>query len=81
MWPSRFNNTHKTTWTIDKDESWSPVSHNVVDLVRRFRADVLPMKIELIDHGYRPSLWGRGIDQTRLPLAEAAIEFVLQKLQ
>jgi SAM-dependent methyltransferase len=81
VWPSRFNPTHKTSWTIDKDESWSPVSHNVLDLVRRFRADVLPLKIELIDHGYRPSLWGRGIDQTRTPSAEAAIEFVLQKLQ
>jgi len=79
-WPSRFNNDHKTTWTIDKAESWSPVSINVLDLVRRFREEVLPLKIELIDHGYRASLWGRGIDQTRTPAAEAAIEIVLQKV-
>jgi len=80
IWPSRYNIGHKTTWTIDKEESWSPVSINVIDLVRRFRGDALPLKIELIDHGYRSSLWGRGVDQTRMPAAEAAIEFVLQKL-
>jgi SAM-dependent methyltransferase len=79
-WPSIFNNTHKSTWTIDKDESWSPVSINAFDLVRRFRDLVRPIKIELIDHGYRVSLWGTGLDQTRTPVAEAAIEIVLQKL-
>lgn len=81
QWPSRFNSDHKSTWTIDKAESWSPVSVNVLDLVRRFRGEALPLKIELIDHGYRADLWGRGFDQTRTPVAEAAIEFVLQKLQ
>jgi SAM-dependent methyltransferase len=81
VWPSRFNVGHKTSWTIDKAESWSPVSVNVVDLVHRFRGEALPIKIELIDHGYRPSLFGRGIDQTRMPTTEAAIEFVLLKLQ
>jgi SAM-dependent methyltransferase len=80
IWPSRFNNGHKTSWTIDKEESWSPVSVNVLDLVRRFRGDALPLKIELIDHGYRGRLWGV-IDQTRTPVAEAAIEMVLLKLQ
>jgi len=53
---------------------------NVLDLVRRFRGDALPLKIELIDHGYRGRLWGV-IDQTRTPVAEAAIEMVLLKLQ
>jgi SAM-dependent methyltransferase len=79
-WPSRFNTTHKTTWTIDKEESWSPVSINVLDMVRRFRNDIMSLKIELIDHGHRPGLWGRGIDQTRMPIAECSIEIVLQKL-
>jgi SAM-dependent methyltransferase len=81
VWPSRFNPDHKSSWTIDKEESWSPVSINVLDLVRRFRGEALPLKIELIDHGYRASLWGHGIDQTRMPAAEAAIEIVLLKLQ
>ena len=80
VWPSLYNTGHKTSWTIDKEESWSPVSHNVVDLVRRFRGDALPLKVELVDHGYRPRLWGI-MDQTRLPMAEAAIELVLLKLQ
>jgi SAM-dependent methyltransferase len=80
VWPSRYNTGHKTTWTIDKEESWSPVSINVLDLARRFRGSVLPLKIEVLDQGYRTSLWGRGIDQTRFPVAEAAIEFVLMKL-
>lgn len=80
IWPSRFNPDHKTSWTIDKEESWSPVSMNVLDLVRRFRGEAQTVKIELIDHGYRASLWGRGIDQTRMPTAEAAIEIVLMKL-
>ena len=57
------------------------MSVNVLDLVRRFRGDALALKIELIDHGYRANLRGHGIDQTRMPVAEAAIEFVLLKLQ
>jgi SAM-dependent methyltransferase len=79
-WPSRFNSDHKTSWTIDKEKSWSPVSVNAVDLVRRFRAQARPIRIELIDHGYRYGLAGSGFDQTRTPLTEAAIEIVLQKL-
>ena len=81
MWPSRFNSDHKTTWTIDKETSWSPVSINVCDLVRRFRAQARAVKIELIDHSYRYNLHGHGFDQTRTPLAESAIEFVLRKLE
>lgn len=78
-WPSKFNPDHKTSWTIDKETSWSPVSVNVLDLVRAFRKRARPIKIELIDHAYRYRLRGRGIDQTRTPTAEAAIEIVLQK--
>lgn len=78
-WPSKFNPDHKTTWTIDKEKSWSPASINVLDLVRSVRGQARPIKIDLIDHGYRYGLMGR-MDQTRTPLAEAAIEIVLQKL-
>ena len=79
-WPSKFNPDHKTSWTIDKERSWSPVSVNVVDLVRAVRGRARPLKIELIDHGYRYTLQNRGFDQTRTPISEAAIEIVLQKL-
>ena len=79
-WPSKFNPDHKTSWTIDKESSWSPVSVNVLDLVRAVRGRARPLKIELIDHGYRYTLQNRGFDQTRTPTSEAAIEIVLQKL-
>lgn len=80
IWPSRFNPDHKTTWTIDKAQSWSPVSVNVLDLVRAFRDIARPLLIELIDQGYRYGLNGKMIDQTRMPMAEAAIEIVLRRL-
>ena len=34
VFPSRFNNDHKATFTISKSKSWSPVSYNVLDLGR-----------------------------------------------
>jgi SAM-dependent methyltransferase len=34
LWPSRFNRDHKWTFTIAKHKSWSPVSINLLDLVR-----------------------------------------------
>lgn len=80
VWPSRFNSDHKTSWTIDKERSWSPVSVNVLDLLRSVRSLVQPLKIEQVDNGYRYGLMNRGVDQTRTPIAEAAIEFVLRKL-
>ncbi len=80
VWPSRFNGDHKTSWTILKQVSWSPVSRNVLDLVAAFRMQVQVLKIELIDHTYRYRLQGQGIDQTRTGSTEAAIEFVLRKL-
>ncbi|HUM03192.1 MAG TPA: methyltransferase domain-containing protein, partial [Thermoanaerobaculia bacterium] len=33
-WPSIFNSNHTFTFTIAKDRSWSPVSLNLLDLVR-----------------------------------------------
>ena len=35
LWPSRFNPDHKWTFTIAKHKSWSPVSINLLDLVRK----------------------------------------------
>ena len=65
-------------WAIDKEESRSPVSIDVLDVVRRFHGEAPPLKIGLIDHGYRASLWGQDIDQVRMP-AEGAIEIVSLK--
>ena len=33
--PSLFNDDHKHTFTISKHKSWSPVSHNILDLVQK----------------------------------------------
>ena len=79
-WPSRFNPDHKTTWTLSKRQSWSPVSVNVFALLTEVNDLVRPLKVELADHGYRHGLAGKGFDQTRTPLTDAAIEIVLRKL-
>lgn len=78
-WPSAFNPDHKLTFTLGKAASWSPVSVNVLGLVQAVAALAAPLSIGLMDHCYRYEIQGRGFDQTRTPMAEAAIEFVLRK--
>lgn len=79
VWPSRFNSDHKLTFTIYKSKSWSPVSVNVLDLVKAISDRAQPISIELVDHGYRYGLQGKNFDQTRTPLSEAGIELILRK--
>lgn len=79
IWPSRFNTDHKHTFTIAKSKSWSPVSINVLDLVGENRGICKVLSISQIDHGVRSQLLGKGLDQTRFPMAECGIEVVLQK--
>ena len=59
VFPSRFNNDHKATFTISKAGSWSPKSINVLDL-----ANSLPngkiVSLELQDRGYDRSLMNFG---------------------
>jgi SAM-dependent methyltransferase len=78
-WPSRFNSDHKLTFTICKADSWSPVSVNLLDLVRDLAGQADCLSLARIDDGYRYQLAGQGLDQTRTPLAEAAIELVMSK--
>lgn len=33
VWPSKGNGDHKTTWTVYKEKSWSPVSRNLLEEV------------------------------------------------
>jgi len=77
VFPSRWNGDHKHTFTIFKQESWSPASINVTDLI-----DCLDnyqvVKIDLLDHKYDYGL--KGVDQT-WGNAEATIEFVLKKVE
>jgi SAM-dependent methyltransferase len=74
-WPSRFNHSHRWTFTIHKESSWSPVSINILDLVKAI-AHCRIIKLEVVDTNYDYAC--RGVDQTR-GNAEAAIEVVLQK--
>ncbi|MDR5741954.1 class I SAM-dependent methyltransferase [Caballeronia sp. LZ029] len=78
VWPSTFNDDHKHTFTLFKRESWSPVSINVLDLLRDFEREVSVKKAELLDHSFLPSM--ERFDQTRTAFAESGIEFVVQKL-
>ena len=51
VFPSRFNADHKATFTISKAKSWSPVSINVLDLVKSLPGGLL-VNVALQDVGY-----------------------------
>src|SRR6185437_6751448 len=54
-WPSLFNSDHRATFRLQKAESWSPVSYDVLQLVSGLeRAEI--MSCELQHHGYEPGL-------------------------
>lgn len=78
-WPSRFNSDHKLTFTIAKPSSWSPVSVDLLHLLSKFRDQAEVLSIQRLDQGYRFESLPRGIDQTRTPMAECGIEFILRK--
>jgi SAM-dependent methyltransferase len=61
VWPSRFNGDHKATFTISKTKSWSPVSHNVMDLVKLL-PEAEMIEIVLHDHNYDRSRLRFGTD-------------------
>lgn len=81
-WPSRFNNDHKATFTMKKGGSWSPVSHNIIDLVKSL-PEVEIVSAEVQDSHYdhalqtkypppdikRPPLWFRVIRKTIMKTA------------
>jgi ubiquinone/menaquinone biosynthesis C-methylase UbiE len=77
IWPSKFNPDHKHTFTICKATSWSPVSINVVDLVKDF-CDLIVVEriIKLSDFTFSSE---KKFDQSLLPNAECAIEFIWKK--
>jgi SAM-dependent methyltransferase len=78
QWPSMYNSDHKFTFTINKDNSWSPTSINLLSLLDKFRKEISIKKIELLDNLYFKTL--HGVDQTRYTFSESAIEIVLRKL-
>ncbi len=50
IFPSRFNPDHKATFTISKEKSWSPVSHNVLDLANELPGSEI---VEIKQHDYK----------------------------
>jgi SAM-dependent methyltransferase len=78
VWPPTYNTDHKVAFTICKKTSWCPASVNLFDLIAPFCHLVKPLSIMTIDHAYRYQL--PRFDQSKTPLAESAIEFILKKL-
>lgn len=74
-WPSMFNPDHRTTWTTSKSKSWSPVSKNLVDLIKQLPNHKL-ISLRELDTNYDYSL--KFCDQ---PKAERQIEAIVQKLE
>jgi len=77
VWPSTYNLDHKWTFSINKENSWSPKSVNVFELISSLGDKVEVKKIEILDSGYRYSL--PRYDQTSTPIGESAIEIILRK--
>jgi SAM-dependent methyltransferase len=76
VFPSTFNADHKFTFTVYKKTTWSRRSVNVLALIAQLDG-VVPLKVELLDGTYLYRM--ERTDQTMLPVAECAIEFVLRK--
>jgi SAM-dependent methyltransferase len=77
VFPSTFNPDHKTTWTILKDSSWSPVSINLVEFLYQFKDQIEVIKVELINASFQYDI--QRIDQTYHSISECAIEFIVRK--
>ena len=78
QWPSTYNSDHKTTWTILKTASWSPVSINLLEFLYQYKDQIEVVKIEQMDTAFI-----RGVerfDQTYQHIAESCIEFIVRKL-
>jgi SAM-dependent methyltransferase len=54
-WPSLFNYDHKATFRLNKEHSWSPVSYDVLPLVRSLDGATI-VSCDRQDHGYDYSL-------------------------
>jgi len=59
VFPSRFNQDHKFTFTIAKAQSWSPVSINVMDLAQSL-PDGKVVSLVLQDQNYDRTLYRHG---------------------
>lgn len=77
VWPSNHNPDHKTSWTISKEKSWSPVSINLLEFLYQYKDKVEILKVELINSAF---IYGiQRFDQTYHSISECAIEFIVRK--
>src|ERR1035438_4721748 len=77
IWPSKYNDDHKHTWTISKAVTWSPASRNIVDYLK-FLPNHKVISMRIIDTGYdynRIEI----IDQSNVPGVEIAVEVIILK--
>ncbi len=77
VWPSRFNDDHRSTFTPSKATSWSPVSVNITDMLNGLPGHKL-LSLTIEDTGYDYSLVDT--DQTSGG-AEASIQVIIRKEQ
>ena len=77
VWPSTHNPDHKTSWTISKDSSWSPVSINLLEFLYQYKDKIEILKVELVNSAF---IYGvERFDQTYHHISECAIEFIVRK--
>jgi SAM-dependent methyltransferase len=77
VFPSTFNGDHKWTFTIQKSNSWSEKSINVLELLQGLGPQADIEKVELLSATYRSSF--PRYDQSLTPVSESGIEFVVRK--
>ena len=75
VWPSRWNPDHKTTWTICKKQSWSPVSRNLATELGNLPGGQIKY-LKLLDSIYNYTV--KDVDQSQ-GLGEVGIEAVVIK--
>jgi SAM-dependent methyltransferase len=63
VYPSRFNDDHKATFTVSKRRSWSSRSYNMLELANRLPGARV-LRCELQDQGYDRSRLTFGIQRT-----------------
>lgn len=77
IFPSTFNDDHKTSFTVWKSKSWSKKSFNILDVISQLGAAADLQKIELLSSSFRHEL--PRYDQTLTPIGECGIEFIVRK--
>ncbi len=80
VFPSTYNPDHKHTFSINKMNSWSRKSVNLLKLLLDYSHYIDVLKIELLDATFRYQLVTKGrFDQTLTPIGESSIEMILRK--